>query len=103
MARPQMFGTNPDREFMSLVTEVVTNWRNRGFTRERAKVLAAEELDLRLRRVQAVEKHDPIVVAVAEYDAAKRRYRDHLKSQEDHLMEKLEAVRAKSRQLDLGL
>ena len=91
------------RDAAQLVDEAVTAFRNRGYTRERAVEQAALALGISHRRARGLIYGEVFAMAVDEYRAIKARFLRHLDEEAESLAGRLEAVKAKQRQMELEL
>lgn len=88
------------RDAASLIDDVVTDIRNRGFTREQAFAQAAVELGLPLNRAKKLAYGELQKIAAEEYRAIQRRFEKHLDAEAKHLNTRMEAVKKRRQDLD---
>lgn len=103
MTRYQPFVSDPLREAMGLFDDVVTDIRNRGYTRENALTRAAAFFGLPVGRGKKLAYGQATSISDGERETIRRRYLDHLDEEAAHYAQRLEAAKAKRRQMELGI
>jgi hypothetical protein len=91
------------REAMSLLDDAVSAFRNRGYARQHAVEQAALALGVSPRRARALLYGEAFAMPSEEFRAIQQRYLDHLDAEAENLNARFEAVKAKRRQMELGL
>ena len=94
---------DPVRRAAEMVDEAVTDYRNRGYTREHAVEQAALALDLPKRRIKALLYGEAFSIAADEYHRIRNRFLAHLDEQADHLARRSAEARARRKQMELGI
>ena len=88
-------------EIARLLDDAVTDIRNRGYTREGALSRAAEWFGVTVGRAKRMVYGEAYSVTEAERAAIRRRYLDHLDEQARYYEAKLDAAKARRRQMEL--
>lgn len=91
------------REAMEYVDNTVTDYRNRGLTREKAREQAALTLAITPRRARSLFYQEAFSMAVEEYRRIKAAYLRHLDDEADSLALRSQAARKRRAQLELDL
>jgi len=100
LARTHLSAESVIRDAASLIDDVVTDIRNRGFTREQAFTQAATELGIPLRRAKKLAYGEIHKIAADEYRTIQRRFARHLDAEAKHLTSRMEAVKQRRQNLD---
>jgi hypothetical protein len=88
---------------MSLLDQVVTDYRNRGHTRTIATEEAARALGITPRRAKSLLYGEAFKVQTEEYRAIKEKYLDHLDAEAANLAARFQAIMEKRQQLGMDI
>ena len=91
------------RAIESMVCDTVLFFRNRGHKRDIAIEQAALALGLSNRKARSIFYQEPVGTLREEYEAIRERFARHLEYQAEDYARRSEGVRAKLRQMDLGV
>lgn len=105
MTRNNFSNSNPEwlRAIEGMVSETVLFFRNRGHNRDVAIEQAALALGMTRRKARSIFYQEPVGVAREERDRVFQAFMCHLDDQADDYTRRAEAVRAKRRQMEIGL
>lgn len=90
-------------DVMSLLDQVVTDYRNRGHSRAVATEQAALALGITPRRVKSLLYGEAFKVTREEYRAIKAQYMKHLDAEAESLSARFQAVMAKRLQMEMDI
>lgn len=103
MACSKVYKSDTLGDVMSLLDQVVTDYRNRGHSRTLATEQAALALGITTRRAQALLYGQAFKITREEYRAIKAQYMKHLDAEAESLSARFQAVMAKRLQMEMDI
>jgi len=103
MSCTKLSASDDIRQIAQLIDDVVTSYRNRGYTRQYATEQAALALGITSRRAKSFLYGEVYSVAAHEYRLLKYRFLTHLDDEAEHLSERLAAIRERRAQMEMDL